>query len=310
MGVVHLTTKEIINGFVGFVKQEKLIVERGRSSVSSKGIQDWDGSGKHLKAYWDRYAEDYFLGEKIGALADTMYIILDNLSERKGQERWLSLGSGSGIYEVFLAGLLPGVSIVSLDISDKQMIIQRGIMKRFLDQEKRRKIKLYTGSMEDLRSVGRGFDRIFCLDSIHWSSDWRRTVSQISDVLSPDDQARVYLTVSEGRVGKDQRHDVNEETRDFRVLIEEFERNNLQPLILGALNFKLELDIDSYTSRPFGVFRRGLVSGKGWKERVLSNELLYFTYTYVDEFDSRIAGGVVAKEVIPAGQANLNFGAL
>lgn len=191
-----------------------------------------------VRQAFDKYGKDYIEQEPTEALGMTMYMLLENLRAPKGRERWLSLGSGPGLYEIFLASRIPGVTITSVDISAEQLDVQAQLIDRFTKPQDRVKerLTLVRGSMDDLSQVGEGFNQIFCINALHWCQDWKRATAEIGRVLSPAEGSRVYVVLGSASMVDTTGKRPIRDAINTDMIINEFESLGLKTVSLGHVN--------------------------------------------------------------------------
>jgi len=196
------STAEQVSAFLDFARYTKrraLAQKQGRSGTHLKAVPitalfSEDG----VRDFWDRNTHSYISIETPAALGLTMFALLESIPIPTSPQRWLSLGSGPGFYEIFLAKTQPNLSITSVDLSPKFINMQRKTIEKEAetDPQIRDRITPIVGSMNNLQSGdGNKFDRIFCINAFHWNTDWKRAVTNICQALSGANDSSVFITL-------------------------------------------------------------------------------------------------------------------
>ncbi|MBM3191214.1 MAG: class I SAM-dependent methyltransferase [Chlamydiae bacterium] len=165
-----------------------------------------------LKAMWNARAHDWAVVESPMTYAITFQTLMEHLkmpTEKKTgrvlKQSFLSLGSGPGLYETFMAALLhlggvKDVKIACLDTA-KEMT---GIHKRILADAymptpgsatvtKIKNVEPVTGDMMSLNFKSGSIDQIICNNALQWSLDWKKAVSEMARVINPKGAGWLYL---------------------------------------------------------------------------------------------------------------------
>lgn len=183
---------------------------------------------------WDETGQHYPSVETPETFAITMLVLLDHLKKPRGKERWLSVGSGPGLYEMFLAKLFPEVTIESVDQSAGMIDVQ----KQFLTTQPKKirdRVSTHVAGMCQLDDPDNSFDRIFAINCLQWVIDWRVGLDNLGRMLSKRPGSPIYLVVAGASYINDGvRHyisvDLEEDSLD-----EQLRKLQLQPTHRGNL---------------------------------------------------------------------------
>ena len=260
--------------FVGFMKS-RVPSSLKQTTIEHFQIGDFAKIEGQISEAWDRFGKAYLLEESEEAYGGTMYMLLDNMETSIGSEKWLSLGSGPGLYEAFFALKFPQLSIVSQDLSSGQLKVQEEIIKYCTKKSTvGSRVKLVRGSMKNLEEVGSGFQRILLINSLQWCPEWKSVIAQINKALSTEEGSRVYVT--SGSVMTEDGHEItvgmNEDT-----IIDEFEKNELRARVVGRINIT-HGQYGRRTSRFYGVFERNSSLSDKWSERIMTGQANLIDY--------------------------------
>ncbi len=263
--------------FVAAVKR-KVPSSLKMSEMPSFAIGD-RGIEERLREVWDKYGESYILEEPLAAYATTMYMLLNNMNGVEEGEQWLSLGSGPGIYEIFLAQKMARLKIVSLDLSPEQIKIQKKLLRAVARDNPvlESRVQPTVGSMTDLSGVGKDFKQVMCINALHWSPQWRRVVAEINGVLSPVEGARVYMVAGSTKFVGGGAAFAPDLTTD--TIIEEFEKHGLKVTACGTLHIPGQFGL--FTPRFYSVFERNSKVSGYWGDRIMKGKTTFTDYSYM-----------------------------
>jgi hypothetical protein len=236
-----------------------------------------------ISAAWDGLGKSYLLDESLDAYATTMLALLEHCRVPAVSEKWLSLGSGPGIYELFLAKRFPKVSVTSVELSPEQVNIQRELLEQVASKSPavRKRLNVVQGSMTNLGDVGGDYNQILCINSLPWSSNWRAVIAGVEKALSRREGSRVFTTM--GSVSSTNGQRVISPDLDTDTLIEEFEKYGLRAKAVGTLSFIGQHGL--FTPRFYGSFERTSKMSEPWETRVLSGK------TTITDYDAH--GGII-----------------
>lgn len=242
--------------------------------------EDPDEFSRNIQESWDGYAKDYVRQESQQAHAVTMMALLDHLKPPQGNEKWLSLGSGPGLYELFFAMKFPGLDITSLDLSPAfiRMQKERLFSMSLKSPRLRSQVHPVRGSMNSLGEVGGDFDAILSINSLQWSTDWRGVIDEIDEVLSDDEGSRVYAVIGSVRSSDGSESETIGAGLVADHMIDEFEERGLYPLAIGEVRAIGQFGLP--VGRNYSVFERRETPLAPWEERIDSGELPFTIYTF------------------------------
>ena len=267
--------------FVDFVS----VHQQGPSPnrIFSVDMEGPDSLEARIKSAWDEYGEDYLRAETVGTHIATMAAILLNVQEPEKWERWLSLGSGPGLYEAFLAQSLRRIKIDSLDLSSVLLRKQKEILDWLAAREGRvaRRVSPVNGSMIDLPLSDGIYNQILNINSLQWATDWRKAISEMNRVLSPEDKARVFVVgASAPRINKEGRMIGSlADDLDTDTLLDELENYGLMTKVMGYLKIdRAQLGIP--TVRFYCLSERGFPVND-WRSRIKGLEIPVIDYEII-----------------------------
>jgi SAM-dependent methyltransferase len=194
---------------------------------------------------WDTSASLWPAVESIGNYKVTMISILEHFSKiefPKQPIKILSLGSGPGLYEIFLAWVLSehGVSfrLHSIDFSQQMICLQEKILGhdaklgKVFPRKIRDKILPKQGDMTDLPEHFTGnFDCVIVNNSLQWVVNWQKAVAEIARVIKPNSSIGDVLLFVHPHAMKAMAGDclIQFPEVTFPALLDELEKNNLKP---------------------------------------------------------------------------------
>lgn len=93
----------------------------------------------------------------------------------------LSLGSGAGVLEVFLAEeVVPKGKVTGIDISSKLVNLARSIAKK----KRVKNVKFLVQDMEKMKFESNSFDIVFSFDVFHWVKNLEKVFSKVKEILN------------------------------------------------------------------------------------------------------------------------------
>lgn len=230
---------------------------------------------------WADLGTDYVTQEPLDAFGATMLMLLENLPRPTGRERWLSLGSGPGIYETFLARIFPEAMIDCLDISPELINFHLRLLAAQTDLAYRVNPQIADIS-QTLEFPAGSFNRILVINCLHWIRGWRNTISEINRVLSKTEGSTVYSVLGSASVFTDGGRNKLSVTPDLDTdkLTDFMETYPFNTTALGILLIpKGQYGI--YTERYYNVTKRGRTPFKHWGRRARKGEIKFIEYTSI-----------------------------
>ena len=140
--------------------------------------------------------------------AATMQTLLEFFRVSRKPENILSLGSGPGLYEIYLAYLFQhsvdvakGIHIIATDYSKDMVLRSRDVISKVRvadsagELHKLKNIEVQLANMCDLRFASGTMNQIICNNSLQWAGDWRKAISEMARVMDPKGLGWLYLIV-------------------------------------------------------------------------------------------------------------------
>ena len=162
-----------------------------------------------LRAMWNARAHDWAVIESPLAYAVTFQTIMEHLKVKGPgkKETFLSLGSGPGLYETYMAALLrmsgvKDVKIICLDAAKEMTQRHKQILadaylqvQGTMTVTKIKNVEPVTGDMMSLNFKSGSIDQIMCNNALQWSLDWKKAISEMARVMNPKGLGWLYLVV-------------------------------------------------------------------------------------------------------------------
>jgi SAM-dependent methyltransferase len=162
-----------------------------------------------IRQAWNQRAEHWAVVESPFNYIMTMRTLLEYITltqQKQRREYFLSLGTGPGLYEMYLSHLfqhLPNgrrVRLICADIahrmSQKQKEIQNSLaLVKDLRVTGVNAALPLTADMSQLAIRSESIDQIICNNSLQWAADWKQVVREMARVIKPDGLGLVYLFV-------------------------------------------------------------------------------------------------------------------
>lgn len=162
--------------------------------------------------YWNHYGQNFLIGRNYMSQVIAFQTILEGMRilDRENDEVILSLGSGFGIKEIYLANLFHllgffGQRVICLDSASAMVNSSRLIANnvrlmpsnddRILMVKPLRNISHINASMDSIPLPDKSVGQIFCHDALQWVPDWRKAVDEMARVINPDGLRTLNLSV-------------------------------------------------------------------------------------------------------------------
>jgi ubiquinone/menaquinone biosynthesis C-methylase UbiE len=147
---------------------------------------------------WDVWSTFWPLIETPAAYHLTMMTILEKLRiPPTGNFRLVSVGSGPGVYEVFLARILDSIctqsSVTCLDFAPKMAEMVDFIAN--INPPSLRNIHAVTGDMAEMPLPDACADAVLCNNSLQWSPRWSQALGHMARILDPRGTRLLYLVI-------------------------------------------------------------------------------------------------------------------
>ena len=166
------------------------------------------GMKEFSRSFWNQRARFGMISGD-GALA--VYTLMSLLSSlrvksREQQTQILSLGSGYGFIETFLAGVVGAldwnVQFTCLDHAERMSELNRKFVHnsfRLVEDgfwiRPTAPVTAITADMEAVPTATASVDQVFCFDALQWTDSWEKVLDEIARVLKPSLDSRVYITI-------------------------------------------------------------------------------------------------------------------
>ncbi len=221
----------------------------GHGVVEARGLVKFempdearDSPYEMMKYAWTERAKDWVGVESPVIYRVTIETLLEFFRVRGAPEKILSLGSGPGLYEIFLASVtrdLPDGRHSRFICSD----YAEGMVKKcqellgvltFKDDLGFSLLNNVTAQVEDMTALSFAdgtIGQIICNNSLQWTSDWKKAVAEMRRVLDPNGIGFLYLFINNHPMRvRDQSGDVVLTSGDFTVenLLDELEDHGFQ----------------------------------------------------------------------------------
>lgn len=246
---------DIARAFCSFVREGLLhlgLIDRAGKSRARLGVEAEvpnDLRGAAFQEYlWNLRAEDWAAVESPLTYAITVETLLEHFQfdRRRKRQVFLSLGSGPGLYETFLAGLfaqaLPErrVRFLCVDVAAEMTRMHRKIlgMLRTPEGQPIRNVEPITDDMTHLWLDAGTVDQILCNNSLQWVEDWPTAIREMARVIRPEGLRRLYLFVHlHPMVARTSDGRTLHRSGDFTIpeLLDELERCRFRPLHLRQI---------------------------------------------------------------------------
>lgn len=181
---------------------------KGMAIRSEFDPEDSDHHNQLILKCWDSMASNWIAVESKASYQSTMISILERIftypKPTNTKLKILSLGSGPGTYEIFLAKVLKDLgfsfSINTTDYSAGMINFQKRVLSSDLriGKTKVSSLKLFVSpSVADMTNLPEYFDKRFdlviCNNSLQWVDDWCEAIKQISESLNPSSLIKSVL---------------------------------------------------------------------------------------------------------------------
>ncbi|MBN1940906.1 MAG: class I SAM-dependent methyltransferase [Candidatus Diapherotrites archaeon] len=146
---------------------------------------------RERRGYWNRLSSKWSQIENRGVFEVTIDAIIRNTNFMP-HDRIVSLGSGSGVIETFLAKeIVPQGKVTLVDTAEHMNREARKLAQR----EGAGNIRFVTGEMERIPIASNSYDVVMSINSIQWVQAWPKTISEIRRVLKKNEDSRAVISV-------------------------------------------------------------------------------------------------------------------
>lgn len=205
-GCLHIAQQFVL--FVATVLRQRGLMDEGgvvRARAAAEidiSVVEKTSPGDMLRALWSDRAIDWAAVETPQNYLITMQTLLENLrgSGRRSGEHFLSLGSGPGLYETFLAYLcdsvppLRNVRVTCVDFAEEITHWHQELLKGVRLPHGR--VIPVTDDMTRLHTIHtNSIDQIICNNALQWVPQWQDAIAEMARVMRPAGLGWLYLFV-------------------------------------------------------------------------------------------------------------------
>jgi len=200
-------------GFVAFVakclQSLDLLTPEGLERAASPyqvEVEDESDVPALVRAMWNTKSLDHALVESPFNYLGTMATLIENLqvNPRKRRETFLSLGSGPGLYEVYLGAVIqsvygPGrVTIKCTDVAPRMRTAFKKVLRAarpilYID------VKNVVYEVDDMTRLAtvkdRSVDGVICNNALQWVPEWKKALVRIERVMDPAGLGWLHLFI-------------------------------------------------------------------------------------------------------------------
>lgn len=189
----------------------------------------------------------------------TMMRSLTDYLKLKGNEKILSVGSGTGLIETFLAKkyLKKGGEIYNLDFA-KGMNVEA---KRIAKEEGVKNVHFMTADAKHLPIKTRNIDYLISIDALHWVKEYPKAFNEMMRVMSKKPGSKLIFTFTPGH----KRSDI-----DVKRIANMAKRNNMEIKRVGILPTEVPITLkgkEEPAGRIMLVITPKEASKKAFKEK-------------------------------------------
>ncbi len=163
------------------------------SRVEPVTLEAPDGRKETLRGMFDRSARGY-LASHSNFSVNPIKLLSEKIRAKKillkPDSRIVSVGSGAGIHEVFLAKLCPQGMVVGVDYAHGMAKVAKGIA----EKEHTSNVIFVQGDAEKIPVAKNSADIVLCIDTLAYIENWRDAVKQLSDTVKKTAESRVLIT--------------------------------------------------------------------------------------------------------------------
>lgn len=197
--------QELKPEIVKIAKNFMLFVESVRNEFRIEKPMDYlvgktdEASSLALRKGWEKAAQVWPAIESPDNYFVTIYTLLESIEVAKTQEKWLSIGAGPALYEIWLSKIAAMdfyVSDFSYEMCRLAKMIYNGAQVVSGSKVKGGKIFPMVSDMENIGFRDRVFDQIISINALHWVPNWRQTLKEMRRVIKTDGLGHIYLVVS------------------------------------------------------------------------------------------------------------------
>jgi ubiquinone/menaquinone biosynthesis C-methylase UbiE len=224
-----------------------------------------------LQKGWDKAAQVWPAIESPDNYFVTMYTLLEHLRQGKKKEKWLSLGAGPALYEIWLSQMV-GIHFHVTDFSPEMIELSKKIMKGTkalgISQKTAGKIIHFVMPMEKLEFSDNSFDQILSINALQWVPEWRQAIKEIRRVIKTTGLGNLYLVANTKaiRIKSPDGTENNISDLNTESIFDELEKNQFD-LIFSRTMLVRDGQLGAMASRNFIHAQLNLKGFKSWRER-------------------------------------------
>jgi ubiquinone/menaquinone biosynthesis C-methylase UbiE len=154
--------------------------------ISADSVHDEES----LRRGWDKMAPIWPSVESRDNYFITMYTLLERMRTLKRKEKWLSIGSGPALYEIWLNHVLD-INFRVTDFSPEMIRLAKLIRNSIVTpgssmQKDGSDIRFSTMSMDKITFPRNNFNSVLSINALQWVPGWRTVISEVSRVTKED----------------------------------------------------------------------------------------------------------------------------
>lgn len=223
-----------------------------------------------LRKGWEKAAQVWPAIESPDNYFATIYTLLDCLEVGKTREKWLSVGAGPALYEIWLSKIAAMdfyVSDFSYEMCRAAKWIYDGTQVVSGSKAKGGKIFPMVSDMESIGLKDRVFDQIISINALHWVPNWRQTLKEMRRAIKTNGLGCVYLVVS-GAPTVEAVDGVKSPVSDIsqELIFDELEKNQFEILFSRIMLVK-EGQMGKQAQRFFIKARLNLKRFDSWRKK-------------------------------------------
>jgi SAM-dependent methyltransferase len=168
-----------------------------------KKPDDYEDRETFLRDGWNHSAQFWPVIERPFNYLFTMASLMAFMPLRDRATTILSLGSGPGLYETYMAHFaqnmleLP-VRFLCVDYAEEMISMHRRVLEALVEITGKpiSNIVAQTGDITGLADIpDRSVDQVLCNNTLQWASDWKKVLNEIVRVLNPESSCEICLFV-------------------------------------------------------------------------------------------------------------------
>jgi SAM-dependent methyltransferase len=207
---------EVFN-LLGHMGTDQMVKAHMPVMISPK---EGDTPAQILRQLWDKRSGLWGLVESPFNYLITMQTLIENLElteQNQRREMFLSIGTGPGLYEVFLANTVRKIQngkrvrfictdfaygmlkqLQELLVKSGELQSLRGSISYMLPSFGHTCLTTVLPAVSDMNCLSirsKTIDQIICNNSLQWSENWKRAIAEMARVIKPNGIGNLYLFV-------------------------------------------------------------------------------------------------------------------